>query len=139
MSENVYPVPTDVASHALIDNDAYLSMYKQSVEDPEGFWGEHGKRVDWIKPFTIVKNTSFDYHNVSIKWYEDGQLNVAANCIDRHLETRGDQTAIIWKVTTLQMTSISLTNSCMSASASWPMPSRKWVLAKATALFSICR
>nr|WP_321481608.1 acetate--CoA ligase [uncultured Cohaesibacter sp.] len=97
MSENVYPVPTDVASHALIDNDAYLSMYKQSVEDPEAFWGEHGKRLDWIKPFTKVKNTSFDYHNVSIKWFEDGTLNVAANCIDRHLEKRGDQTAIIWE------------------------------------------
>ena len=97
MSENVYPVPTDVASHALIDNDAYLSMYKQSVEDPEAFWGEHGKRLDWIKPFTKVKNTSFDYHNVSIKWFEDGTLNVSANCIDRHLEKRGDQTAIIWE------------------------------------------
>ncbi|WP_316858363.1 acetate--CoA ligase [uncultured Cohaesibacter sp.] len=97
MSENVYPVPTDVASHALIDNDKYLAMYKQSVEDPEGFWAEHGKRVDWIKPFTKVKDTSYDYHNVSIKWFEDGELNVAANCIDRHLESRGDQTAIIWE------------------------------------------
>ena len=97
MSENVYPVPTDVASHALIDNDKYLSMYKQSVEDPEGFWAEHGKRVDWIKPFTKVKNTSYDYHNVSIKWFEDGQLNVAANCIDRHLATKADQVAIIWE------------------------------------------
>ncbi|SNY90541.1 acetyl-coenzyme A synthetase [Cohaesibacter sp. ES.047] len=97
MSENVYPVPAEVASHALIDNDAYLSMYKQSVEDPEGFWSEHGKRIDWMKPFTKVKNTSYDYHNVSIKWFEDGELNVSANCIDRHLETRGDQTAIIWE------------------------------------------
>ena len=97
MAENVYPVPADVASHALIDRDTYLSMYKQSVEDPEGFWGEQGKRIDWIKPFTKVKNTSFDYHNVSIKWFEDGELNVSANCIDRHLETRGDQTAIIWE------------------------------------------
>lgn len=97
MSENVYPVPADVAENALIDNDAYLAMYKQSIEDPDGFWGEHGKRVDWMKPFSKVKNTSYDYHNVSIKWFEDGQLNVSANCIDRHLETRGDQTAIIWE------------------------------------------
>ena len=97
MSENVYPVPAEVASHALLDNDAYLSMYKKSVEDPDSFWGEHGKRVDWIKPFTKVKNTSYDYHNVSIKWFEDGELNVSANCIDRHLATRGDQTAIIWE------------------------------------------
>ncbi len=97
MSENVYPVPADVAKDALIDNDTYLSMYKQSVEDPDGFWGEQGKRLDWIKPYTKVKNTSYDYHNVSIKWFEDGELNVSANCIDRHLETRGDQTAIIWE------------------------------------------
>ncbi|MCV6600092.1 MAG: AMP-binding protein, partial [Cohaesibacter sp.] len=79
------------------DNDTYLSMYKQSVEDPDGFWGEQGKRLDWIKPYTKVKNTSYDYHNVSIKWFEDGELNVSANCIDRHLQTRGDQTAIIWE------------------------------------------
>ena len=97
MSDNVYPVPADVAKNALIDNDTYLSMYKQSVEDPETFWGEQGKRLDWIKPYTKVKNTSYDYHNVSIKWFEDGILNVSANCIDRHLETRGDQTAIIWE------------------------------------------
>ena len=97
MSENVYPVPADMAENALIDNDAYLAMYKQSVDDPEGFWGEQGKRLDWMKPYTKVKNTSYDYHNVSIKWFEDGELNVSANCIDRHLETRGDQTAIIWE------------------------------------------
>ncbi|PLW76268.1 acetate--CoA ligase [Cohaesibacter celericrescens] len=97
MSENVYPVPANVASHALIDNDTYLSMYKQSIEDPNAFWAEHGKRIDWMKPFTKVKNSSYDYHNVSIKWFEDGELNVSANCIDRHLESRGDQTAIIWE------------------------------------------
>ncbi|WP_114008620.1 acetate--CoA ligase [Cohaesibacter intestini] len=97
MSDNVYPVPADVASNALIDNDTYLSMYNQSVSDPVAFWAEHGKRLDWMKPYTKVKNTSYDYHNVSIKWFEDGELNVSANCIDRHLESRGDQTAIIWE------------------------------------------
>ena len=96
MSE-VYPVPDAVASAALIDNAKYLEMYEQSVKDPEAFWGEHGKRLDWIKPYTKVKNTSYDPHNVSIKWFEDGTLNVAANCVDRHLGTRGDQTAIIWE------------------------------------------
>jgi acetyl-CoA synthetase len=80
-----------------IDADEYARMYAQSIQDPEGFWGEHGKRLDWIKPYSSVKNTSFDYDNVSIKWFEDGTLNVAANCIDRHLATRGDQTAIIWE------------------------------------------
>ncbi|MFN3170506.1 MAG: acetate--CoA ligase [Hyphomicrobiales bacterium] len=96
MSE-VYPVPDAVASAALIDNDKYLAMYEASVNDPEAFWGEHGKRLDWIKPYSKVKNTSYDPHNVSIKWFEDGTLNVAANCVDRHIATRGDQVAIIWE------------------------------------------
>ena len=94
---NVNPVSDEWAKTAHIDNDKYLEMYRQSVEDPEGFWGEHGKRVDWIKPYSTVKNTSYDYDNVSIKWYEDGTLNVCANCVDRHVATRGDQTAIIWE------------------------------------------
>jgi acetyl-CoA synthetase len=97
MSVEVVPVTEELAKKAHIDNDAYLKMYAQSVEDPEGFWGEHGKRLTWMKPYTRVKNTSYDPHNVSIKWYEDGTLNVSANCIDRHLETRGDQVAIIWE------------------------------------------
>lgn len=94
---DVYPVTDAVASKALIDNAKYLEMYEQSVKDPDAFWAEHGKRIDWIKPYTKVKNTSYDPHNVDIKWFEDGTLNVAANCIDRHLATRGDQVAIIWE------------------------------------------
>ena len=97
MSANVYPVSDDIAKGALIDKAKYDAMYKQSVEDPEGFWGEHGKRIDWIKPFTKVKNVSFDTKDLYIKWYEDGTLNVAANCLDRHLAKRGDQTAIIFE------------------------------------------
>jgi len=97
MSANVYPVPGDIAKGALIDKAKYDAMYKQSVEDPEGFWGEHGKRIDWIKPYSTVKNVSYDAKDLYIKWYEDGTLNVAANCLDRHLEKRGDQTAIIFE------------------------------------------
>ena len=97
MSDNIFPVPADIAATAHVDNAKYLEMYKQSVDNPEAFWGEHGKRVDWIKPFTKVKNTSYDHHNVDIKWFEDGTLNVSANCVDRHLATRGDQPAIIWE------------------------------------------
>jgi acetyl-CoA synthetase len=97
MSANVYPVSEEIAKSALIDKAKYDAMYKQSIEDPVGFWGEHGKRIDWIKPYTKVKNVSYDAHNLFIKWYEDGTLNVSSNCLDRHLATRGDQTAIIFE------------------------------------------
>ena len=97
MSEKVYPVPADAKARAFVDDAKYQEMYKRSVDDPVGFWAEHGKRIDWIKPFTKVKNTSYDPHNVSIKWFEDGTTNVSMNCIDRHLAKRGDQTAIIWE------------------------------------------
>ena len=80
-----------------VDAKGYAEMYAASVGDPETFWAEHGQRVDWIKPFTKVKNTSFEPGKIDIRWFEDGTLNVSANCIDRHLETRGDQTAIIWE------------------------------------------
>jgi len=95
--KQVYPVTPEVAQHALINQDQYQAMYKQSIEDPDQFWAEHGKRVDWIKPFTKVKNTTYDYNSLSIKWFEDGELNASANCLDRHLESRGDQTAIIFE------------------------------------------
>jgi acetyl-CoA synthetase len=77
--------------------EIYRSMYAASVNDPDAFWGEHGKRIDWIKPYTKVKNTNFTFGSVDIKWFEDGVLNVAYNCVDRHLATRGDQIAIIWE------------------------------------------
>ncbi|MDD2867177.1 acetate--CoA ligase [Neomegalonema sp.] len=82
---------------SIIDAEGYQRLYKQSVEDPDGFWGEQARRIDWIKPFTKVKNASFAYPDVSIKWFEDGVLNVSANCVDRHLARRGDQTAILWE------------------------------------------
>lgn len=97
MSESVFPVPEAIAASALIDDAKYKAMYRRSVEDPEGFWREHAGRIDWMKPFTKVKNTSYDPHNVSIRWFEDGELNVAANCVDRHAATKPNQTAIIWE------------------------------------------
>jgi acetyl-CoA synthetase len=96
MSNELFPVSDAVAKAALIDAAKYEAMYAASVKDPAGFWGEQGKRIDWIKPYTKVKNTSFT-GDVSIKWYEDGTLNVSANCLDRHLAKRGDQVAIIWE------------------------------------------
>ena len=92
-----YAPSAEMAAGAHADKAKYDEMYAASINDPEGFWAEHGKRVDWIKPFTKVKNTSFAPGNIDIRWFEDGTLNVAANCIDRHLATRGDQTAIIWE------------------------------------------
>lgn len=97
MSEvHVHRVKPAWKKNALIDNDTYLKWYADSVKNPDKFWGKHGKRIDWFKPFSKVKNTSFD-GKVSIKWFEDGQTNVSYNCIDRHLKKRGDQTAIIWE------------------------------------------
>ncbi|WP_424933825.1 acetate--CoA ligase [Amaricoccus macauensis] len=97
MTDQMHKPSAEIVANAHADAARYEELYKASVTDPDAFWGEHGKRLDWIKPYTKVKNTSYDYHNVSIKWFEDGELNVSANCIDRHLETRGDQTAIIWE------------------------------------------
>ena len=98
MTDNqIFPVPEAVAKAALIDSDGYTRMYRQSVEDPDAFWGEHGKRVDWIKPYSAVKNTSYARGDVSIKWYEDGTLNVAANCVDRHAAATPDRVAILWE------------------------------------------
>ena len=97
-TQNGMYLPTEeFASNAHADKAKYDAMYARSVEDPEGFWGDEGKRIDWIKPYTKVKNTSFEPGKIDIRWFEDGTLNVAANCIDRHLETRADQTAIIWE------------------------------------------
>jgi acetyl-CoA synthetase len=97
MSEKIYEVSAEWKKRAFIDAAKYKAMYAQSISDPNGFWGEHGKRIDWMKPFTKVKNTSFAHDNVSIKWFEDGTTNVSYNCVDRHVAKRGDQVAIIWE------------------------------------------
>src|SRR5471030_653128 len=94
---SLYPVRPEVAASTLTDEATYKAMYQQSVVNPDGFWREQAKRLDWIKPFTTVKQTSFDDHHVDIKWFADGTLNVSYNCLDRHLAERGDQIAIIWE------------------------------------------
>ena len=93
----VYSVPDEWQKTAYVDSTRYHEMYQLSVANPDAFWAEHGRRIDWIKPYTKVKNTSFAPDNVSIKWFEDGTLNVCANCIDRHLAKRADQVALIWE------------------------------------------
>ena len=93
----IYPPSPEFVAQAHADRAKYDAMYAESVNDPDGFWGREGKRLDWIKPYSKVKNTTFAYPDVSIKWFEDGVLNVAANCVDRHLPERAEQTAIIWE------------------------------------------
>ena len=92
----IIPVKPEIKAQAWINSESYKEMYKESIQNPDGFWAKQAEAIDWIKPFTKVKNTSFE-GQPSIKWFEDGQLNVSANCIDRHLEKRGDQVAIIWE------------------------------------------
>ena len=94
---HLFPVPSAIAEMALIDNAKYQEMYAASIADPEAFWAKQGQRIDWIKPYTQIKDVSYAADDLHIKWFHDGTLNVAANCLDRHLETRGDQAAIIWE------------------------------------------
>jgi len=98
MSDNlIFDVPADISANALVDDAKYQQMYAASIDNPEQFWGDHGKRLDWMRPYSKVKNTHYGKDEVSIKWYEDGTLNASVNCIDRHLQKRGDQAAIIWE------------------------------------------
>jgi len=97
MPDKVYEVPADWAKRAFIDGKKYRAMYSRSLADPDGFWAEAAQRIHWFRPFSKVKDTSFDPHHVSIKWFEDGTTNAAYNCIDRHLAERADQVAIIWE------------------------------------------
>ena len=95
--EKIYPAPAEAAARAWADADTYESMYAESVENPEAFWAEHARKLDWLKPFDEVKDTSFAADDLHIRWFADGEINVAANCLDRHLADRGDQVAIIWE------------------------------------------
>ena len=96
MSDDVFPVPEAIARAAHCDDAKYQAMYRRSIEDPDGFWAEQAKRLDWLRFPTRIKDVDFEA-NARIRWFEDGTLNVSANCIDRHLATRGDQTAILWE------------------------------------------
>ena len=97
MSEKIYDVPAEWAKRAWIDQAKYKDMYARSIADPNAFWAEQAKRIDWMHAPTKIENVSYAPGNISIKWFEDGILNVAYNCIDRHLPKRANQTAIIWE------------------------------------------
>jgi acetyl-CoA synthetase len=94
---NTHPPSAEFVANSLLNREQYEKMYADSINDPETFWAEQAKALDWTKTPTKIKNVSYTYPDISIKWFEDGELNVSANCIDRHLETRGDQTAILWE------------------------------------------
>ena len=97
MSEKIYEVPAAWAKKAHLNDAKYKKMYAASIKDPDKFWAEHGRRIDWFKPYSKVRNVSYKPGKVAIKWYEDGTTNAAYNCVDRHLATRAKQTAIIWE------------------------------------------
>ena len=98
MSEDLkFPVPEDFKKSAHITDEIYKDLYNESQRDNVGFWKRQGKRIDWIKPYSKIKNVIWSKKKVDINWFYDGSLNVSANCIDRHLKTRGNQTAIIWE------------------------------------------
>src|SRR4051812_19567619 len=97
MSEKIYDVPAEWANRAFVDAAKYKDMYAKSVKEPDAFWLEQSSRLDWAKAPTKAGNWSYGPGDVSIKWFEDGVLNVSHNCIDRHLAKRGEQTAIIWE------------------------------------------
>ena len=95
--DKIFKVNNELERVSKIDNKTYLDMYSRSIENPQEFWAEHGKRIDWIKPYSQIKDVSYSENDLHIKWFYDGTLNVSSNCLDRHLEKRGDQTAIIWE------------------------------------------
>ena len=95
--QSSFPPAAETIAHALIDEAGYQALYQASIDDPDAFWAEHGKRIDWIRPYSQISAVSYDAADLSIAWYADGTLNAAANCLDRHLESRGDQTAIIFE------------------------------------------
>ena len=97
MTQETYPPADDFVAAAHVDRPRYEAMYAQSMVDPDGFWRQEAKRLDWIKAPTKIRDVSFKHPEISIKWFEDGVLNVSANCVDRHLAARGDETAIIWE------------------------------------------
>ena len=119
---SLYPVRPEVAANTLTDEATYKAMYQQSVVNPDGFWREQAKRLDWIKPFTTVKQTSFDDHHVDIKWFADGTLNVSYNCLTVTLPSAAIKWPSFGKGMILPSSATLPTVSCTKRCASWPTP-----------------
>jgi len=139
MSDKIYDIPPEWTKRAYVDAARYKEMYARSVKDPNGFWAEEAKRLHWYRTPSKIKNASFGPGDVSIKWFEDGSLNAAYNCIDRHLATRAQQTAIIWEATTPRNPGTSPISSCTTRSASSPISCATATSRRATASPSTCR
>ena len=131
----------EFVERAHVDAATYEKLYAQSLNDPTGFWGEEGQRIDWIRPYTKVKDTSFAPGDVSIKWFEDGTLNVSANCIDRHMVTPGepDRDHLGARRSGDAGPATSPTPNCSNISAGWPTCSRRTASGRATGSSSTCR
>ena len=96
-NNNIYEPNADIIKNSHVNSEDYEKMYEESIKNPDEFWALHGKRIDWIKPYTKISNVSYEKENLHIKWYEDGTLNASVNCLDRHLDKNGEKTAIIWE------------------------------------------
>ena len=117
----IYPVPELFKKTARTNEAQYFERYQQSIDHPDEFWAEAAKKLDWIKPFTQVKNTNFDKDNYKVEWFADGQLNVSENCLDRHLKEHPHKPAIIWKGIILLVIKLFHLKNCMMKSVVLPM------------------
>ena len=140
MSEKIYDVPAEWAKRAWVDQAKYKEMYARSIADPNAFWAEQAKRIDWMHAPTKIENVSFAPGNISIKWFEDGILNVAHNCIDRHLaQARRPDRDHLGRRRSLAVEAHHLQASCTTKSAGWPTSCAPATSRRATASPSICR
>ena len=140
MSDNLKFAPSaEQIKRAHVTNQEYLALYQKSVDDPEGFWREQGQTIEWMKPFSTVSNVSYDKPNVSIKWYEDGTLNAAANYVTVILKQEATKQPLFGKVMILMIQNISLTNSCMTRSSIFKCAEKQRGVKKVTVSQSICR
>ena len=134
-----YPVIPAAAQRTHVDQQRYEDMYRKSIENNAGFWSEQARRISWIMPFSKVREVSFDRDDLHIRWFEDGTLNACYNCVDRHLESRADQTAIIWEGDDPDVDLHISYREYISVYAGWPTYSKRLALHVGTVLRSTCR
>lgn len=137
---DLYPVKADFSAKARIDKNTYETLYRESIEHPDAFWGKAAQRLQWFKQPTTIKNVSYNLDDFRIKWFEDGELNASVNCLDRQLEQRGDKVALLFEPDSpTHRRRASPTASCTSACAGWAMRCATWACRRATGSPSTCR